>query len=634
MQVGNGLRFDFSAGELGPTLAGRFDMPQYEMGAQRVENCVTLPQGGLTKMPGTRFIAETSKPRKLVPFIVTAEDSYIIEFGPTIRIWNQAGEEHGTIESTIYDTAEKVQNIQIAGKDNWRVVVSRGLPPRRLVMDPSNKGFTLEEVTWIGKPFNTAALHPNSVAYHQERLHFATDSTVHGSKTGNYNANRDFTIVGENAKPDDAYEYTIGGRDANEIIWMDAYGTLIAATASAEYTLDGMAGNAIAEIRPQSTYGSSRIPGRLYGDSVIFLQRHGRKIREYVYSDRTSPYMGMELTIMSPHILGAGVVQTAFSQDPIPIVWFVREDGQMVGMTRDRTIEVLGFHRHTTQGKYLSVATLPALDRDQIWVIVERVIDGVEKQYLERFESFGDKDLEDSFFVHSGITQRDDEVYTVDTIVSLDPFIVTLDRAPSSLSVGSYFRMMGREFRVGAIDDATIDVEYTDASGPYDASADPSYQDAELYQVWERVTGLEHLEGEEVAILADGGIHAPKTVDAGVVVLDRWSRVTTVGLRYRALAETMPGVLGQLSRMVKMDARFYHSMGCQMGDTEERLREMLWLRSGKDQYIGPAQIITGDKRDIFPGLTNRVESFVIANDYPLPWTVLALSIQGAVSTEV
>lgn len=85
----------FSSGELSPLMKGRTALAQYSNGCETLLNMVVLPQGGLTKRPGTRFIREVANSANttiLIPFIVGAEQSYILEFGNQyIRFYRNGG---------------------------------------------------------------------------------------------------------------------------------------------------------------------------------------------------------------------------------------------------------------------------------------------------------------------------------------------------------------------------------------------------------------------------------------------------------------------------------------------------------------------------------------------------------------
>ena len=84
MPRANPLQAAFNAGEIGPRLAARVDFAKYGHAAARVENLIPLPQGGLTRRPGTRFVAAAAdhdrRPR-LLPFEFSTEQAYVLEAG-------------------------------------------------------------------------------------------------------------------------------------------------------------------------------------------------------------------------------------------------------------------------------------------------------------------------------------------------------------------------------------------------------------------------------------------------------------------------------------------------------------------------------------------------------------------------
>ncbi len=74
----------FAKGELSPQAAARTDIAAYDTGAARIENFIVLVTGGLTRRPGTRFVAEAKDPDQdaiLVPFVFSTLQAYIIEIG-------------------------------------------------------------------------------------------------------------------------------------------------------------------------------------------------------------------------------------------------------------------------------------------------------------------------------------------------------------------------------------------------------------------------------------------------------------------------------------------------------------------------------------------------------------------------
>ena len=84
MPAANQPQTNFTSGELSPRLLGRPDIEQFGNGAQLLENFTVLPQGGITRRPGTYFVAETkdsTRRARLMRFVFSTVQAYMLEFG-------------------------------------------------------------------------------------------------------------------------------------------------------------------------------------------------------------------------------------------------------------------------------------------------------------------------------------------------------------------------------------------------------------------------------------------------------------------------------------------------------------------------------------------------------------------------
>ena len=78
------LQANFSRGELTPKLHARVDLEYYRAALKTCTNWTVMKQGGLRKRPGFKYIRETrdsSKTSRLIPFIFSTEQAYVLEFG-------------------------------------------------------------------------------------------------------------------------------------------------------------------------------------------------------------------------------------------------------------------------------------------------------------------------------------------------------------------------------------------------------------------------------------------------------------------------------------------------------------------------------------------------------------------------
>lgn len=85
-----------NAGELSPYLEGRVDVGKYPNGLQRCENFIPLIQGPAVRRAGTRNVSaiKTQSQRSwLIPFVFSATDGWILEFGNQyIRFYTNRGQ--------------------------------------------------------------------------------------------------------------------------------------------------------------------------------------------------------------------------------------------------------------------------------------------------------------------------------------------------------------------------------------------------------------------------------------------------------------------------------------------------------------------------------------------------------------
>lgn len=75
---------NFSRGELGPQLYGRFDVDAWQSSVRKARNVIVLKYGGLTKRPGFQLVGEVldkSQGNRLIPFEFSDEQTYALEFG-------------------------------------------------------------------------------------------------------------------------------------------------------------------------------------------------------------------------------------------------------------------------------------------------------------------------------------------------------------------------------------------------------------------------------------------------------------------------------------------------------------------------------------------------------------------------
>jgi hypothetical protein len=231
-----------------------------------------------------------------------------------------------------------------------------------------------------------------TVAVHEQRLCFAGTSghpqTVWASATD------DFENFRLGTADDDSIQFTIAASEGNRINWLYSQRKLMLGTSGDEWTIGAASTDqpftaSNVQAQRQSSFGSRYMKALLINDVLLFVQRQGRKIRELVYSFERDGWVAPDLTVLAEHITLSDLQEMAYTQQPDAILWAIRGDGTLIGMSYEREQEVVAWHRHSTDGEFESVATIYGLggNDDEVWLSVKRTVNGQTKRYIERFKN-------------------------------------------------------------------------------------------------------------------------------------------------------------------------------------------------------------------------------------------------------
>jgi hypothetical protein len=231
---------------------------------------------------------------------------------------------------------------------------------------------------WAEAAWSGVQGYPKTVAFHEGRLFFAGTTLrplgVWGSAVDDYENFR------TGATEADAIFLSIAGQDASSIQWIvSKSGELVIGTASQEGVI-GPADNGglsafSATWTPRTRYGSALIQPVIAGDAILFAERSQRKLRQFLYSEDIRDFSGTDLTALAEHVTSGDIVEMSLMLQQDTILWVVRGDGQLIGMSYERGMGVTGWHRHPTLGEVESVATIFGAsddESDEVWLSVKR----------------------------------------------------------------------------------------------------------------------------------------------------------------------------------------------------------------------------------------------------------------------
>lgn len=287
------------------------------------------------------------------------------------------------------------------------------------------------QTTWQIGAWSETTGYPQVGAFYEQRLYAAatTDQpqTFWASQTADFENMAPDNQGDGTVADDDALNYTLSADSVNAIRWMSAgENTLAIGTTGGEWVPSSQGAVLTPSditVRRQTTHGAAQVQPVRVDNVVLFVQRAKRKVREFSFSFDIDGYRAQDMTRLAQHISIGGIVEMAFAEEPNSLVYAARNDGQLLTMTYRRDEDVVGWARHIIGGAFgsgaaivESVAVIPGAggagqtqsseDRDEVWVIVKRTIDGATKRYIEVFErDFEDgDDQEDAYYADSIIT--------------------------------------------------------------------------------------------------------------------------------------------------------------------------------------------------------------------------------------
>ena len=464
--------------------------------------------------------------------------------------WEYVHDEHGHVEITAYTSATSV-----TAKVHEDQYGNSTLPD-------SSVGSANANTRWSLGAFGGDQKYPRAVAFYEQRLYFAGTTgqpqTIFGSKSA------DFENMTPSTNDDGALNFTIASDQVNVIKHMLPARFLQILTTSAEFTLSGGQGTqpvtpTNVNILRETTFGSSDVRPLRAGNSTILIQKGQEKVKEITFDLDTDGLLGVDLSVLADHITRGGVTDMVWQQEPELILWFVHSDGRLIGLTYDRANGAVGWHTHTLGGTATveSVSAIPSGAEDQVYMSVKRTIDGSTVRHICYMKPIFFDNIEDAFFVDSGLT--------------------------------------------------------------YDGSATTT------------ISGLNHLEGETVQILADGSTHAEKTVADGKITLDRSSEKVHIGYNYTSKVQTLrleggaeDGISqGKIKRIHGVTVRFLDTVVAELGSDANALDRIPFRDSSMDMDEA-VPLFTGDKELSFPSGYDNDAKVIVQQDQPLPMTILAI----------
>ncbi|MGE5515319.1 MAG: hypothetical protein ACM31D_05805 [Bacteroidota bacterium] len=623
---------NFTAGELSLDMLGRGDLSAYANGAMKLRNVFIAPVGGVSRRAGLRHVDVARGPGRLIAFEFNTEQTYLLVLtDKRVDVYADGGKVAG------FDSpwnAAQLPQLRWSQTADTLLVVHPDVPPRKITRT-SHTAWSIAE--W--------AFYQKDGVISQPTHKFANDdvtlqaSATTGSVT--LTASADVFVAGH---------VGLRFRLQQKEVEITAVASARTATATVKQTLVGTAAHADWEEQALS-------PVRGWPVSVCFHQDRlviggARDLPNRLWLSQSSDLFNFDL--------GTGeddqAIEFALLSDQVNAIRAVFSGRHLQVFTSGAEWMVSGdpltpskiqLTRQTRVGSPVD-RQVPPRDVDGATLYVSRNgTDLREFLYADVEQAYQSTDLAmlAKHLMATPVDQDYDAGRRLFHVVMADGSLgtVTIYRTEKVTAWTSH--ATAGKFRSVAVVDEAVYVLVERLGGTMIERFDDAVsldgamtgEAAEPKAVWH---GLDHLEGQSVLVLADGGALEQAVVAAGAVTLREPARTVQIGLAYAHEIEPLPPVVqaatgasaGAVMRLVRAHFRVLDTKALHI-DTGKGLTAIPFRRFGRHQFDAAPPPFSGDvqiraigwRRDAFQPLWR------IAQDVPLPCTVLAVATEMKVA---
>ena len=403
-------------------------------------------------------------------------------------------------------------------------------------------------------PFFGSNNYPSVSEYNNQRLFFANTNNnveiIESSRVGQYN---NFTFSSP-ITDDSSLSLTAEGSRTNDIQSLVGLNNILAFTSSGVLSLNGN-NNLLSpfnvNISQHSYHGSSSLRPLLVGHRAIYEQVTGGVVRDIGFNESVNGYSGNDISIYASHLLeGHSIVSWDYQESPDYIVWIVRSDGVLLGITYLPEQEMIAWHKHDVSGLVESVCVIPNGMNRELYLSVNR--DGnrmIEKLSNNRYDDIEEYIGVDSSYTYNGTqttrirVQRSGQKYTIEGV-------------DTGNTIGHYDFVssdIGKRVNVFSTETYIYEIESVSSSNVATCIPIGTVSSLDDYQIndWSfsvnELSNLNHLEGKKVSVVANGFVisnpndskYKEITVSSGSITLDNHYDLIHVGLPITCDIETL-----------------------------------------------------------------------------------------------
>lgn len=475
--------------------------------------------------------------------------------------------------------------------------------------------------------------------FQQRQIYAAQDNnplTLHGSRPGQLS---NFG-VSDIQQADDAYEFEIDSEDVSALRHLiPTRGGLLVLNGSGIWQLTGTNGSAVTATSivadPQVAKGASYLPPIKIDSEVLYTEAKGGAVQLLSYNDIAKVYGTADMSLLANHLITRTkqITRWAFAFEPYRTAWAVRSDGALLSFAFLKDQNVFAWARHRTRGLFKDVLSIQEDRAETIYFMVQRFVNGRWSKFIEKFDDRVFDHVEDSFCVDCGLfLEGEAPAATLQLSASTGTATATASAAVFAAGdVGKVIRSGGGKMNVTVFTNpTTVTVEIIrpvtelvfETTIPLLTQSGEWTMDAPI----SLVSGLNHIEGETVKVVADGNVLSDKVVTSGGITLDAPATRVYVGLKYKCTAQNLP--LNVTSEVVENKRKRVTALAVRIKDTRglksgASLSKLYPMKEKTNQLYGePIPLFSGMRHLLLEPHWNEEGQTFLVQDEPLPATVL------------
>lgn len=680
---------NFSSGQIDRDVKGRVDLPLYQYGHELSRNFFHTIKGDCFYRSGFEFLDEIGY-SALYEFKFNQDQSYLLVFRiEYIEFWsyNSQGElvrvldKDGNDLTLQHPWGTEIFNLCMTQNcDVMYITHKNGEYPEYQLKRTASNEFKLEKTTFTNS--GTASLSnesatinhgfPLSCAFYENRLNRCSSSKfptyLYGSKGGNYN---DIT-TGENKN--DGYQFDLAEANSKALWLVSGPNSLLIGTAEGILTVNG--GSVSTPITPTdiSAKLSCRVPVSNVKPIIVdgytfFVSADNRQVYLFEYDVLLEQFKPTNLSKGNYEISKGGIQKLAYKFDRFGLI-FAKCNDKLLSVCFSNDEAVNSWSEFNTKGEFVDICSVTRPDGEyDLFANIKRIVNGIERYYLERLTKTVEFSRHEDFIseIPEGISKAEIEdikqndkyafyrqiaeelrdcnyldcsmrysgLQNIDIVYNPENSTITANQEIfESDDVERriwYKSITGREYGIFDIVEvlSSTQVRVQTLLQPSSNTASQWYLSATVFQ------GLEHLEGETVAVVGNGGYIGDFEVKNGTVDISsaNVNKVGSaiIGLKYKGILKSPNlGMVLQggetytsMKSIYKIGLILSFSAGGKVGDSLYDLENVQDFNPEGLYDIPPLPIDNLAEINLSSNF-DKTKNYFVVQDSPLPFHIASI----------